>query len=146
MISLIVGIPVMILCLFFQAITVTLSLRVFTKYSGSLAFYCLKSNVLVLSVVMLVMLMGNFLQMFIWAILFIYLDEFELFKDALYFSGVTFSTLGYGDIVLTSHWKLLSPLEAANGILMFGVSTAVITTMVSDIIKKYNSKRDNTIM
>ena len=43
--------------------------------------------------------------------------------------------LGYGDIVMSERWRLLGPLEAANGILMFGVSTAVMTAAVMDVIK-----------
>ena len=54
---------------------------------------------------------------------------------ALYFSAVNFATLGYGDIVMSERWRLLGPLEAANGILMFGVSTAVMTAAVMDVIK-----------
>ncbi|MCY1384976.1 hypothetical protein D9M69_732920 [compost metagenome] len=50
---------------------------------------------------------------------------------------MNFATLGYGDIVMSEEWRLLGPLEAANGILMFGVSTAVMTATVSDIIKHH---------
>jgi hypothetical protein len=39
-------------------------------------------------------------------------------------------TLGYGDLIMSPKWKLLGPLEAANGILMFGVSTAMIFTLI----------------
>ena len=48
---------------------------------------------------------------------------------------VNFATLGYGDIVMSERWRLLGPLEAANGILMFGVSTSVMTAAVMDVIK-----------
>jgi voltage-gated potassium channel Kch len=87
--------------------------------------------------VMLFMLFGNFLQMAIWAGLFVVLNEFQSFSQAMYFSGVTFATLGYGDLVLSPARQLLSALEAANGILMFGVSTAVMTAALSDTLKQY---------
>ena len=61
--------------------------------------------------------------------------EFDDFSTALYHSGVNFVTLGYGDIVMSERWRLLGPLEGANGILMFGVSTAVMTAAVMDVIK-----------
>ena len=72
----------------------------------------------------------------IWATLFMVLGEFGDFRTALYHSGVNFATLGYGDIVMTERWRLLGPLEAARlGILMFGVSTSVMTAAVLDVMK-----------
>jgi hypothetical protein len=91
--------------------------------------------------VMLLLLLGNCLQMAIWAWLFMLLGEFDNFTHALYFSGVTFATLGYGDVVLSEGWRLLSALEAANGILMFGVSTAVMTAAIGDVFKHNLLKR-----
>lgn len=61
-----------------------------------------------------------------WAVLYIVLGEFEDFETAIYFSTVTFTTLGYGDITLQERWRLLSAFEAANGIILFGVSTAFV--------------------
>jgi voltage-gated potassium channel Kch len=99
------------------------------------------ADILLLSTVMLILLLGNCLQMAIWAGLFVLLGEFDDFAHALYFSGVTFATLGYGDVVLSQGWRLLSALEAANGILMFGVSTAVMTAAVSDVFKHNQLKQ-----
>jgi len=45
---------------------------------------------------------------------------------ACYHSAVNYTTLGYGDIIMSPSWRLLGPLEAASGILIFGVSTAMI--------------------
>lgn len=93
-------------------------------------------DILVLSAVMLLlMLSATACKWPLWAGLFMLLGEFDNFVTALYFSGVTFATLGYGDLVLSPPWRLLSALEAANGILMFGVSTAVMTAAISDVFK-----------
>jgi Ion channel len=48
------------------------------------------------------------------------------FEEALYFSTASFTTLGYGDIVLDHHWRLLGAIEGANGLLLFGWSTAFL--------------------
>ena len=66
------------------------------------------------------------IEIWLWAALYMLLGEFSDLERALYFSTVTFTTLGYGDITLTPRWQLLSGLEAANGIILFGVSTAFI--------------------
>lgn len=138
--NLLIGLPVTLLCLLLQAVVVALSLRRYVEFRRSLHDPSPGSTIQILSLVMLLMLFGNFLQMAIWALLFILLGEFESFAQALYFSGVTFSTLGYGDLVLSKPRQLLSALEAANGILMFGVSTAVLTAALHDVIKHYTQK------
>ncbi len=140
LLNLLVGLPVMLLCLVMEAIFVTLCLRYYTnhykrfKHAGR-SRKSLALDILLLGMVMLLMLLGNFAQMLIWAALFMLLGEFEEVATALYYSAVNFATLGYGDIVMTERWRLLGPLEAANGILMFGVSTAVMTAAVMDVIK-----------
>jgi hypothetical protein len=62
----------------------------------------------------------------LWAALFVMCGEFKSFELAYYHSAVNYTTLGYGDLIMTPSWKLLGPLEAADGALMFGVSTAMI--------------------
>lgn len=142
--NLLIGLPVTLLCLLLQAVVVALSLRRYVEFRRSLRAPSPASTILILGLVMLLMLFGNFLQMAIWAQLFVMLGEFESFTRALYFSGVTFSTLGYGDVVLSQPRQLLSALEAANGILMFGVSTAVLTAALHDVIKHYTERASDT--
>lgn len=142
--NLLIGLPMTMLCLLLQAVMVALSLRRYIDYRHGLSRPSLGSTILTLSLVMLFMLFGNFLQMSIWAGLYVVLGEFETFAQALYFSGVTFSTLGYGDLVLSPPRQLLSALEATNGILMFGVSTAVLTAALGDVLKHYAQLRKAT--
>lgn len=137
LINLLIGLPITVLCLLLQAVMVGLSLRRYVEFRQRLTKPSPSNTILILSLVMLFMLFGNFLQMAIWAALFVVLNEFQSFSQAMYFSGVTFATLGYGDLVLSPARQLLSALEAANGILMFGVSTAVMTAALSDVLKQY---------
>ena len=55
--------------------------------------------------------------------------ETQTFEEALYFSTVTFASLGYGDIVLSPRWRLISAIEAANGVILFAWSTAFLFTL-----------------
>jgi hypothetical protein len=66
----------------------------------------------------------------VWAWLFVICGEFKDFGAAFYHSAVNYSTLGYGDVVMSSKWKLLGPLEAADGSLMFGMSTAMVFAVI----------------
>ncbi|NSX15953.1 two pore domain potassium channel family protein [Cupriavidus taiwanensis] len=134
--NLLIGLPVMLLCLLLQAFFVAICLRYYVRFKHArLRRESLWQDVLLLSVVMVLMLLGNFVQMAIWAVLFMLLGEFGDFATALYHSGVNFATLGYGDIVMSHARRSLGPLEAANGILMFGVSTSVMTAAVLDVIR-----------
>ena len=134
--TLLTGLPVIVACLFLQAVFVAICLRHYARFQQThQARPSQLLDTLLLSTVMLLTLLGNFAQMIIWAVLFRVLGELGDFETALYHSGVNFVTLGYGDIVLSERWRLLGPLEAANGILMFGVSTAVMTAAVMDVVK-----------
>lgn len=68
------------------------------------------------------------IHIWLWAFLYRYLElsEFKSLEDAVYFSTTTFTTLGYGDIVLKDNWRVLSGIEAANGIVLLGWSTAFL--------------------
>ena len=134
--SLLVGLPSILACLLLQAYFVTLCLRTYLHFrQKAQSSDKVLQDMLMLTSVMLITLVGNFVQMGFWALLFLFLGEFDTFQVALYHSGVNFATLGYGDIVMSEQWRLLGPLEAANGILMFGVSTAVMTAAVMDVMK-----------
>ena len=60
--------------------------------------------------------------------------EISTFEKAFYFSAQNYTTLGYGDIVLSDRWRLLGPLEAINGLLLFGLSTAAMFAALSRLV------------
>lgn len=69
-------------------------------------------------------------EIWLYAALYrVVLIETQTFEEALYFSTVTFASLGYGDIVLTPRWRLISAIEAANGVILFAWSTAFLFTL-----------------
>jgi len=73
------------------------------------------------------------LQIAIWAIAYLVLvptGELQTMEQAIYFSFVTFTTLGYGDITLSEGWRILSGIEALNGILLVGWTTALLFAVV----------------
>jgi hypothetical protein len=145
---LLVGAPVMILCLVLQSVFLTFSLRqhdrfrIPPRYKPSPV-----RNISILAVVMMIMTIGSLLQVAIWGALFMLLGEFDQAEAALYYSAVNFSTLGYGDIVMSERWRLLGPLESFNGILMFGVSTALMTAALNGMVRQHivwRTKPDHT--
>ena len=72
-------------------------------------------------------------QIIIWALAYLYLlpdNVLNTFEEATYFSFVTFTTLGYGDITLDGAWRILSGIEALSGVLLIGWSTAMLFVVV----------------
>ncbi len=61
-----------------------------------------------------------------WAAVFLALDLFSTAEAAVHFSIVTFTTLGFGDILLPQSWRLLAGMAAVNGLLMIGLQAAVL--------------------
>ena len=80
-------------------------------------------------------LVAHLIEIALWAVLFVICGEFSEFGTAYYHSAVNYTTLGYGDVIMTPSWRLLGPLEAANGALMFGVSTAMIFAVIQRLIQ-----------
>jgi hypothetical protein len=70
--------------------------------------------------------LATIVEVWLWAMLYLGLGAISPLEKAVYFSTVTFTTLGFGDITLGQEWRLLSSFEAANGLLMFGWSTALV--------------------
>ena len=88
-------------------------------------------RILIITAAMLLIL--HFLESFIWALTYYLLPgitEFDTLEKAIYFSLVTFTTLGYGDITISSHFRILSGLEAINGVLLLGWSTTLMLTVM----------------
>jgi voltage-gated potassium channel Kch len=74
--------------------------------------------------------------MALWAGLFLVLGEFPTFETAFYHSVVNFTTLGYGDVVMSEEKRLLGALEAANGVLMIGLTSAFLFSILYQLMER----------
>jgi hypothetical protein len=106
--NLTIGLPITLLCLALQAIVTFWSVRYYLQQPDP-SGHGLFAHIRPLLVVMIVMMLGNFVQIVIWGVLFILLGEFTAFYEAIYHSAVNFTSLGYGDIVMSKRWKLMGP-------------------------------------
>jgi len=66
-----------------------------------------------------------------YAALYLILGAFETLEEALYFSTSTFTTLGYGDVVIEGRWRLVAAIEGFNGFLLIGWSTAFLVSVIA---------------
>jgi hypothetical protein len=91
-------------------------------------------NVVVMMVVTLIMAAMHLIQIGLWAVLLQMCGEVSSFDKACYASGQNYTALGYGDVILSERWRLLGPLEAINGLLLFGLSIAMLFAVMSRLI------------
>lgn len=83
----------------------------------------------------MLLLVGHLVEIALWGLSFVWCGEISNFVTALYYSAATYTTLGDDAIVLSARWKLLAPIEAAVGMLMFGLSTAMIFALIRRFIE-----------
>ena len=90
----------------------------------------------ILSMTVLCVFLAHVIQVIIWAVFYVAVNALPDFEEALYFSTSTFTTVGYGDVVLDKSWRLTSAFQSANGFIMFGWSTAFIFEVMSKLYKE----------
>jgi voltage-gated potassium channel Kch len=91
--------------------------------------------------IVILLFLASLLEVLVWASTYLALNAIQGFERALYFSMVTYTTLGYGDIVLPESWRLLGSFEAAIGIIMFGWTTAIVIAAVTRIYFREETER-----
>lgn len=133
--ALLVGIGVLLVSLLSYgmatALMVHLVVRLIRKGYAGLGFW---RNVTIMMVVSLVTAAVHLTQIALWAAPLQMCGEISTFERAFYCSAENYTALGYGDILLSERWRLLGPLEAINGLLLFGLSTAVMFAVMSRLI------------
>jgi hypothetical protein len=88
---------------------------------------------LLLILVVLGLVAIHTVEIWVYAILYFTIGAVPDFESALYFSTVAFSSLGYGDIVLSHEWRLVSAIEAVNGLILIGWSTAFLLSLMGKL-------------
>ena len=96
--------------------------------------HILNSSLLLIMVFGIVILL-HLSEATIWAALFYSRSLFEDFETSLYFSLKTYTTVGYGDILLPHRWRLLGGIEALSGVLLCGLSTAFIFAILNALFQ-----------
>ena len=96
---------------------------------------------LVLGVLVLIMFAATMCEATVWAMAYTGIGAISEIEKAVYFSIVTYTTLGYGDVVLDESWRLLSSFQAANGIIIFGWTTAVLIVGLNTLSKSLSRFR-----
>ena len=99
--------------------------------SRALEHFGFLPNTLRLTVVVLALLMLHLMEVALWAAFYNFRGCFRDWPTSIYFSIVTYTTVGYGDVLLDKQWRLLGGVEALTGILMASWSTALLLSVVN---------------
>ena len=118
-----IGLPAMLLCLILQVAVAFSCVRYYVRQTtGGPAHSGFLAGIRPLLIAL-------------WGLLFLQLGEFGELYEAIYHSAVNFTSLGYGDVVMSKEHKLLGPLEALNGVLMLGMTAAALMAILQHLIK-----------
>jgi len=85
----------------------------------------------------------HLLEILVWGWFYFWKDCLPDAESAFYFAGVTYTTVGYGDLVLPKQWRMLGPVEGLTGILMCGLSTGFFFAVVSRVFRPRSGSESN---
>ncbi|MBX2805362.1 MAG: potassium channel family protein [Hyphomicrobiales bacterium] len=92
--------------------------------------------IVILAGISLWLLAAISISVWLWAVCLLALGAFSEFETSMYFALVSFTTLGFGDIILEKEWRILSGLMAANGLVIFGLTTAIFVDFLARLKRR----------
>lgn len=131
-VQILIGSMVIFMTIVIQVLFISSAISVLTKQGAWLVRppFMMKTIIALVTVV-LWLIAGISLSAWSWAGVFLFFDVFHDLESALYFSIVTFTTLGYGDITLSPEWRILASFAAVDGLIVFGLNTAFLVEFTS---------------
>jgi hypothetical protein len=119
----------MAVCVAVHAIGVTLAVRWIRRHPIALQQFWVWTWLSILLAAWIILL--HLIEITVWGVFYVWQRAMPDLPTSLYFSAVTYTTTGYGDLVLPSEWRLVGGVEALTGILMCGWSTGFFFVVVS---------------
>jgi hypothetical protein len=124
-----------------QALFMSIGLRTFKWIEEHRSRVIARNPTIVTVIWILFLIIPIILDVTLWAIFYYAQAVLQSFEDALYFSTVTFTTVGYGDVVLGREWRQLATFEAINGWIIFGWATALIIAVIQRLYFRPDARR-----
>lgn len=109
--------------------------------------YLVLSRLRILCTTATALLSLHIFEVVVWGFVYMALvggKAFDTFEEAVYFSTVTFASLGYGDVVIAGSWRLLSAIQSMVGLLAFGWSSALLFAVVQKMLQANDSVATET--
>ncbi len=136
-VQVIISLAIIVLTIFIHGLGTAWGLNfVFRKYNLKSGNLGIANSLKILSYSAIFLMILHYIEIAIWAAVYLMIPDIKQlanWEEAIYFSMVTYATLGYGDITLAPVWRIMSGFEAMSGILLFGWSTAMFFSAVQRI-------------
>ncbi|CAI8881800.1 MULTISPECIES: potassium channel family protein [Pseudomonas] len=116
-----------------HAVGIALMLRVLHRRKSATRLWAISWRLAWVAVYLILL---HLVEISFWAAFYLWQQCLPDLETALYFSAVTYATIGYGEVVLATPWRLLAPIEGLTGILMCGLSTGLFFAMVNHIYQR----------
>ncbi|MEM6463298.1 MAG: potassium channel family protein [Pseudomonadota bacterium] len=100
--------------------------NIMNRVAGHHPIHEFRSKVISMVVLVHGIIAVHSLEIWMWAMVYVWTDAVDHMGDAIYFSAITFSTLGYGDALLDERWRMLAGMEGLSGFVLIGWSTAYL--------------------
>jgi ion channel len=124
--QILVGAGVSICNIVIHALVMTAVVRVAHKAAARETAHPAALLITVMVATVSVLMAAHLSEVIVWSLAYAVVDAAPTGADLVYFAFVNYTTLGYGDVTPVERWRLLGPMTAMNGVLLFGWSTAVI--------------------
>jgi hypothetical protein len=135
---------ILFLALVLLAVTVSMHvlglsflIRFLMKKAKTLKKAGMRANTSLLIILAWWLLLIHSAEIAVWGLYYYWQGCFADIESAFYFSGITYTTVGYGDLVLPAPWRMLAPTEAMAGILMCGLSTGLFFAVIRWLLEPY---------
>jgi hypothetical protein len=138
--DILVGSSVCVLNIVIHAFLTVATIRVARVFAERRALHPWLHLAGIMTATVLTLMAGHMLEVFVWAGVYALVHAAPDGADLVYFAFVNYATLGYGDIVPVPEWRLMGPMAAMNGILLFGWSTAVIFEVLRRTVSESTSR------
>jgi hypothetical protein len=128
-----VAVGLIVATIVIQALFMSTGLRTFKRIEHNRPTVIARNPTIATVIWIVFLIIPIVLDVTVWATFYYAQASLPNFEESLYFSTVTFTTVGYGDIVLGKEWRLLATFEAMNGWIIFGWATALIMTFIQRV-------------
>ena len=134
--QLLVGGTVSVLNIAVHALVMMIVVRVAQAKGAQTASYPSLILMAVMIPIVSILMIAHGLEVMVWSLAYLVVGAAPPGADLVYFAFVNYTTLGYGDVTPLENWRLLGPLTAMNGVLLFGWSTAVIFEVLRRTLRR----------